>query len=171
MGRTKKRKPSRPTAPWEGRGIYGVSPDGEGPSRRIREAGYKAAEDDRRWFDRNPAAEVRVRQALPLEHDEAFTSAELGPDDRIAVVVVQVVRGRRTRLPFRVVRLQEGQRRLTPAQLDAVRTEWEQSDQRAPMRNEHGQLIDTLALFRMAVAGQGPDEMTPQQREEVFFEG
>ena len=169
MGRTKKRKTDR-QAPWEGRALYGVDPSGQGPSKRMREAGHKAAEDDRRWFDRNPAAEVRVRQALPGEHDESFSPEELGPDDRIAVVVVQVARGRRTRLPFRVVALQQGARRLTPDQLDEIRQEWERSDQRAPMMTSEGRAVDTLALFRMAVAGQGPEELSPQDRENLFYD-
>lgn len=94
----KKKKNQNRTAPvWEGRTVYGLGEEAAaagGPSRTNAAAGHRAAEADRRWFERNADASVRVREALPGEHDHrAFGSEPLAPNQKIAVVVVQAAPG------------------------------------------------------------------------------
>ncbi|MGK5548485.1 hypothetical protein ACSNOH_27700 [Streptomyces sp. URMC 127] len=160
VGRTRKKKKNqnRKTSVWEGRTV--AAGCGAGAlTGRSAEASSRAAEDDRLWFDKHPGASVRVREALPGEHDHGpFTQGRkpLWPDERLTVVVVQVVPGRRVRYPYKAVSVASPDERLTPQQLEAVREEWEASDQTMPLTAPDGQTFDYLMMFRLAMAGQSP---------------
>ncbi|MFE4256276.1 hypothetical protein ACFRU3_44025 [Streptomyces sp. NPDC056910] len=150
--RKKKKNQNRTNPVWEGRTVYGMSTDlaaDGGPSSRNMAVGQRAAEADRVWFDRNPGASVRVREALPGEHDHrAFDPKPLAPNQKIAVVVVQAAPGRRTRIPFTVVTTPTAGAAISPRQLEEVRAEWEGGDQTAPLTNQDGLVVDGLALMR-----------------------
>ncbi|MFE6104060.1 hypothetical protein ACFVQ4_29455 [Streptomyces laurentii] len=153
VSRTRKKKNRNRTAPvWEGRSVYALSAEAAaagGPSSRNVAAGHRAAEADRVWFDRHPGASVRVRQALPGEYDHRpFGPGPLAPNEKIAVVVVQAAPGRRTRIPYQVVTTPTAAATISPQQLEEIQTEWESSDQTAPMTNQSGQVIDALGLMR-----------------------
>ncbi|MGW2600017.1 hypothetical protein [Streptomyces klenkii] len=160
--RKKKKNQNRKTSVWEGKTV--AAGCGAGAlTGRSAEASSRAAEDDRIWFDKHPDASVRVREALPGEHDEALLAQGRGPlqpDERLAVVVVQVVPGRRVRCPYKVVTTTNPDGRLTPQQLDAVRAEWEASDQTMPLTAPDGRTVDGLMMFRLAMAGQSPTAKT-----------
>ncbi|MCY0930912.1 hypothetical protein OTB20_32915 [Streptomyces sp. H27-H1] len=131
-----------------------------GPSRKGLAAGHRAAEDDRVWFDKHPGVSVRVREALPGEHDEHLIThgqEPLGPDQRLAVVVLQAAPGRRIRVPFGVVLPDTPGAPLTPQQLKDVQVAWENSDQTALVTNAKGQRVDALAALRSAL-----DTLPPQ---------
>ncbi|WP_274919467.1 hypothetical protein [Streptomyces sp. WZ-12] len=150
--RKKKKNQNRTTPAWEGRTVYGMGKelqDAGGPSRRNIEVGQRAAEGDRVWFDKNPGASVRAREALPGEHDHrAFGPEPLAPNQKIAVVVVQAAPGRRTRIPFQVVTTATAGAAISPQQLEEVRAEWESGDQTAPLMNQDSRVVDGLALMR-----------------------
>lgn len=154
--RKKKKNQNRSTPVWEGRTVYGLGEEGAaagGPSRSNVAAGHRAAEADRVWFDRNAGASVRVREALPGEHDHrAFGPEPLAPNQKIAVVVVQTAPGRRARLPFKVVTTPTAGAAISPQQLEEIRAEWESSNQMAPLTNQDGQVVDVLALMRALTA-------------------
>ncbi|MFB6517296.1 hypothetical protein [Streptomyces sp. NPDC056401] len=152
VSRTRKKKKSqtRTTPMWEGRTVVAAgegAPVG-GPSSRSLEVGKRAAESDRVWFDMHPSASVRVREALPGEHDhQSFRPEPLAPNERVAVVV-QVAPGRRTRIPFQVITTPSAGVRISRQQLEEVRAEWASRDQTALMTNSRGQAVDALAMFR-----------------------
>ncbi|MFG3499296.1 hypothetical protein [Streptomyces sp. NPDC047928] len=150
--RKKKKNQNRATPVWEGRSVYALGEEAAaagGPSRRNVAVGHRAAEADRVWFERNAGASVRVREALPGECDHrAFGPEPLAPNQKIAVVVVQAVPGRRTRIPFTVVTTPTAGAAISPQQLEEVRAEWESGDQTAPVMNQDGRLVDMLALMR-----------------------
>ncbi|WP_435609697.1 hypothetical protein [Streptomyces sp. C10-9-1] len=150
--RKKKKNQNRATPVWEGRSVYGLGEEAAaagGPSRRNVAVGHRAAEADRVWFDRHPGASVRVREALPGEHDSrAFGSEPLAANQRGIVVVVQAAPGRRTRIPYAVITTPTPGAAISPQQLEAVRAEWERGDQTAPLMSQDGRLIDALALMR-----------------------
>ncbi|MEU4969121.1 hypothetical protein [Streptomyces smyrnaeus] len=151
VSRKRKKKNQRTTPVWEGQTVYaaghGVSAS-DGPSHKAVEVGHRAAEADRVWFDRHPGASVRVREALPGEHDHrAFGAKPLAPNQKIAVVVVQAAPGRRTRIPFMVVTVPTAGARISPQQLAEVRQEWESSDKTAPVTTAGGQVVDALAMM------------------------
>ncbi|WP_405692582.1 hypothetical protein [Streptomyces sp. NBC_00057] len=111
------------------------------------------------WFDRHPGASVRVREALPGEHDpQAFWRDELAPDEKGVVVVVQAAPGRRARLPFKVVTTSAPGARLSPQQLEEVRAEWESGDRTALVTGMDGRGVDTLAMFRRVVTREAMSE-------------
>lgn len=151
--RKKKKNQNRSTPVWEGRTVYAVGNELEaagGPSRRNIAVGHRAAEGDRAWFDKNPGASVRVREALPGEHDHrAFGPEPLAPNEKIAVVVVQAAPGRRSRIPFQVVTTATAGAAISAQQLKEVQAEWERSDQTAPLGTRDGRIIDGLALMRV----------------------
>ncbi|MFF7889565.1 hypothetical protein ACH40F_53295 [Streptomyces sp. NPDC020794] len=119
--RKKKKNQNRTTPVWEGRTLYGLGKEAAGaggPSRSNVAAGHRAAEADRVWFDRHVGASVRVREALPGEHDHrAFGPEPLAPNQKIAVVVVQAAPGRRTRIPFKVVTTPTAGTAISPSAL------------------------------------------------------
>ncbi|MCM1969423.1 hypothetical protein [Streptomyces sp. G1] len=149
--RKKRKNQTRPTPMWEGRTVVaaGEGAAAGGPSSRSLEVGKRAAESDRVWFDMHPSASVRVREALPGEHDhQSFRPEPLAPNEKVAVVVVQVTPGRRTRIPFQVITTPTASVRISRQQLEEVRAEWESSDQTPLMTNSRGQAVDALAMFR-----------------------
>ncbi|GHH57468.1 hypothetical protein [Streptomyces candidus] len=153
VSRTRKKKNQKRTNPvWEGRAVWCLGEEGVadgGPSRRNIAVGHRAAEADRVWFNRNIGASVRVREALRGEYDHrAFGSEPFMPNQKIAVVVVQVAPGRRSRIPFQVVTTPTASTRITPQQLEEVRAEWESSGQSVPMNSSGGTVVDVLAMFR-----------------------
>ncbi len=151
--RKKKKNQNRASPMWEGRSVYGLGKEAGaagGPSRRNVAVGHRAAEADRVWFDRHPGASVRVREALPGEHDHrAFGPEPLAPNQKGVVVVVQAAPGRRTRIPYKVITTPTPGAAISPQQLEEVRAEWERGDQTAPLMNQDGRLIDGLALMRV----------------------
>ncbi|WP_344585302.1 hypothetical protein [Streptomyces lunalinharesii] len=154
-----KKQSSRPKK-WKGLSLYGLGMEaqtlGTELSSKTKEAGHRATENDRLWFDKHPGQSVRVREAFPDEHDEHLLldgRGPLTPNEKLAVVVVQIQPGCRTRLPYSVIKTDTPGGRLTQQQLDAVQQDWENSDQTAPVLNAQGQKVDMLQLARSAVTG------------------
>jgi hypothetical protein len=125
VGKKKRGHMPGPPSQWTGTTVWlGKHP----PSRDTRDAAELAAEDDRRWFDANPLRRERLREEIPGEFGKQLASdfPQLkGPNWRVVVVVVQVQRGSRMRIPFQALDAGHPSRPLDDDQMSYAEEQWQ----------------------------------------------